>query len=215
MIEVIPAILAGSFKELEIQIRKIEPFTKRVHLDIIDGKFAPNITWNKPSEWKKLNSSLKLEVHLMIKEPWKVFEDWIRNGAQRIIIHREAFQDKDFRKFEKIIAIAHRKSREVGLALNPETPVEAAVEPYFTKDLDLILFMTVHPGFQGQGFLEEVLFKVKYSRVFDPHLNLGVDGGINPETAKLSIKAGVNILVSGSFILQSKDVKSAIESLRT
>lgn len=215
MINIIPAILAKDFKELAFQVRKIEPFTEWVHLDVIDGKLAPNFTWNNPSEWKKLGSFLKLEVHLMIKEPWKAIEDWIQGGAQRVIVHREAFKDEELEKIEEIIKRGHQEKREVGLALNPETVVERLVELPLIKNLDLVLFMAVQPGFQGQGFIEETLSKVKYFRSFHPHLNLGVDGGINPETAKKSVRAGANILVSGSFIVKSQDVESAIVSLRS
>jgi len=186
MIQIIPAIIAKDFQEFQDKINKVEPYLEWAQLDIMDGKFVNNSTWNKPEELRNINTNLNLEAHLMVNNPEEAISDWINSGVKRIIFHYEA-TDKHREIIEKI-----KKSRiEVGIALNPETPINVLDD--FIKELDLVLVMTVNPGFGGQGFLNESVDKVKELREEYKNVKIEVDGGINLKTAPKVIKAGANI----------------------
>lgn len=210
MIEIIPTILAKSFKEIKERIRKVENYINWVQLDVMDGKFVDNTTWpyaeGKISDLKELKTKVRLEAHLMIEKPEQKIDDWLEN-VDRVIVHYEASNN-----IEDLIKKAKDKGKQIGLAINPETSIEA-VNP-FLKDLDLVLCMTVQPGWGGQEFKDEVLSKIKTLRMTWPDGNIEVDGGINPETSKKAINAGVNLICAGTYIFKSKDIKQAIESLR-
>lgn len=207
MIEVIPTIIAKNFQELQEKIKKIEPYTKWVQLDIMDGRFVDNITWRNPKELKNLETNLFLEAHLMIFEPEHVIEDWIESGVKRIIFHYESTH-----KRKEIIEKIKNAGLEIGIALDVITPIEFI--DILMPDLDLVLIMTVRPGWGGQKFMEETLLKIKNLRSKYPNVNIGVDGGINSETGRKAIEAGANILASGSYIFGSEDIKKAIDSLK-
>ncbi len=206
MIEIIPTILAKSFKEIKERIRKVENYINWAQLDIMDGKFVNNETWNDSNDLKNFKTRAKLEAHLMIEKPEQKIDDWLEN-VDRVIVHYEASNN-----IEDLIKKAKDKGKQIGLAINPETSIEA-VNP-FLKDLDLVLCMTVQPGWGGQEFKDEVLSKIKTLRMTWPDGNIEVDGGINPETSKKAINAGVNLICAGTYIFKSKDIKQAIESLR-
>jgi len=207
MIEIIPTIIAKDFQELQEKVKKVEPYVDWVQLDIMDGQFVDNLTWNNPVELKNLETSLKLEAHLMIKNPEEHLDDWIQAGIKRIIFHFESTE-----KIKEIIQKIKEAGLEIGLAINPETPPEVIDE--FIGQLDLVLVMTVSPGRGGQKFLEETLPKIKNLREKYPHVNIGVDGGINLESAPKVIQAGANILASGSAILKSDNIGQTIRDLR-
>jgi len=213
MIQIIPAIIAKDFQELQDKINKVEPYLEWAQLDIMDGKFVNNSTWpytagkNQPNELRNINTNLNLEAHLMVNNPEEAISDWINSGVKRIIFHYEA-TDKHREIIEKI-----KKSRiEVGIALNPETPINVLDD--FIKELDLVLVMTVNPGFGGQGFLNESVDKVKELREEYKNVKIEVDGGINLKTAPKVIEAGANILAVGTAIFKSNNIEQTIKEFK-
>ena len=207
MIEIIPGIISKDFEGIEEKAKLVEPYIDWVQLDIMDGRFVDNTTWNNPSDLKKFKTNLKLEAHLMINNPEEFINDWIESSVKRIIIHYESTD-----KHKEIIERIKASGLETGLAINPETSIGVIDE--FIEDLDLILIMTVNPGFGGQGFLNESVDKIKQLREKYKNVNIEVDGGINLETAPLVIKAGANILISGSAIFKSNNIKQTIWTLK-
>lgn len=218
MHEIIPAIIVKSFKELKKKIEKVEPYARWVHIDIMDGKFVPNTTWNNPEELTlpprlRRRKSPNLEAHLMIQDPEKYVEKWIDSGINRIIFHIEAASSPG-----EIVKMCREKGAEVGVAINPETPQSslslAAGQAPLLNLVDEILVLGVTPGFGGQEFKMEALEKIKSLRKDNPHLTIGVDGGMNPKTAKKAVEAGASIVVAGSYIFNSVNAGKAIEELR-
>jgi len=206
MIEIIPAIIAKDFQELQDKINKVEPYTQWAQLDIMDGKFVNNSTWNEPKDLKNLETNLNLEVHLMVNHPEEVIDKWIESGVKRIIFHYKATD-----KHGEILAKIKKAGLEAGLALNPEVPL--SVLDNFIEKLDLILIMTVNPGFGGQGFLNESVDKIRQLRKKYENVKIEVDGGINLETAPKVIEAGANILAVGSAIFKSDNIEQIIKEL--
>lgn len=220
MVEIIPAIISKSFEDLKEKIKLVEPYVKWVQIDIMDGKFVPNTSWNRPEELASLKSEVFFEAHLMISEPEKHVEKWIDAGIKRIIFHIEATLNP-----YAIIQKCRKGKVEVGVAINPETPIEgiesllksdfnSSVEVRLQQPIDMVLVMGVTPGFGGQEFKREVLEKIKALRRSRPHLTIEVDGGMNPATAKKAVEAGANVIVAGSYIFNSADVEKVIEELR-
>jgi len=207
MIEIIPAIIPKFFQEIEEKIKLVEPYVDWVQLDVMDGKFVNNSTWNNPNDLKSLNTNLNLEVHLMINNPEEAIDDWIESGVKRIIIHYESTD-----KHKEIIEKVKRAGLEIGLAINPETSIEVIDE--FYKDIDLVLIMSVNPGFGNQDFLNESVDKIRQLRERYKNVNIEVDGGVNLETAPNVIKAGANILISGSAIFKSNNIEETIKKLK-
>lgn len=210
MPEVIPAIIAKNFEEVKEKIKLVEPYVKWVQLDIMDGKFVPNVTWNSPEDLRGEEFKVSLEVHLMIEEPEKYAEKWIDAGAKRIIFHIEATSEP-----QRIIHVCCEKDVEVGVAINPETSIEVLeVLKLDFNNIDIVLVLGVFPGFGGQEFKPEVLPKIRALRKMYPDLTIGVDGGMNPETARQVVQAGANIIVAGSYVFGSKNTEKAIEELK-
>jgi len=207
MIEIIPAIIPKFFQEIEEKIKLVEPYVDWVQLDVMDGKFVNNSTWTNPNDLKSLNTNLNLEVHLMINNPEEAIDDWIESGVKRIIIHYESTD-----KHKEIIEKVKRAGLEIGLAINPETSIEVIDE--FYKDIDLVLIMSVNPGFGNQDFLNESVDKIRQLRERYKNVNIEVDGGVNLETAPNVIKAGANILISGSAIFKSNNIEETIKQLK-
>ena len=207
MIQVIPTIIAKDFQELQEKIKKIELYVEWAQLDIMDGDFVNNSTWRSPADLKNLETNLNLEAHLMINNLEEVLDDWISSGVKRIIFHYEATD-----KHEEIIEKIKESGLEVGLAINPETSLEKIDD--FIKKLDLVLIMTVIPGFGGQEFLEETLGKIKELRGDYKDVNIEVDGGINLESASKAVQAGANLLASGSVIFKSDNIEEIIKKLK-
>jgi len=222
-IEIIPTILVKTFKEVEERIRKVEDYVNWVQLDIMDGIFCCNETWpyyapngaskgkRNPSDLKSLKTRVKIEAHLMVNKPEDVIDDWLK-AADRVIIHFESKITNRELGIREMIKKAHKKKKEIGLALNPETHPVVVVP--FLKDLDLVLFMTVQPGWGGQEFKDWVLTKIEVLRKLWPKGNIEVDGGINSETAKKTIKAGANLICVGTYVYKSRDIKKAIQNLK-
>ena len=206
-IEIIPAIIAKNFKELKEKIEIVEPYVRWVQLDIMDGNFVPNFTWNKPKELKYYDPGVFLEAHLMISEPEKYAEQWIDAGIKRIIFHIEATSDP-----HAIIQTCRNKKIDVGVAINPETDIEQ-IAP-IDELVDMVLVLGVTPGFGGQKFMLSVISKIKALRKRNPHLTIGVDGGMNPGTAKKVAEAGADLIVAGSYIFTRADIEKAILRLK-
>lgn len=205
MTQIIPAIIAKDFQELKNKIKQIEPYVEWAQLDVMDGKFVENITWNNPSDLKELETSLKLEAHLMVEKPEEVVDDWIKSGVKRIIIHYESTKQLD-----EIIKKIQDTGLEAGIAVNPKTSVDV-----LKSNVSTFLVMTVNPGRGGQEFLEETLEKIKILREKYKNVKIEVDGGINLETAPKVVQAGANILAVGSTIFKSEDIGGIIKKLKS
>lgn len=213
--EVAPSILAADFSRLADEIRLVEKYSDRLHIDVMDGHFVPNLSLG-PVVVSSLRpvTKLPLEVHLMVEHPDDFVDAFIEAGADRLIFHAEVSGDA-----RALIGSIKEKGCSAGLALNPETPfmgVELGVEEGL-DELDLLLCMTVNPGFGGQGFLEEVLPKIEEaSRALTARglsVDIEVDGGINPVTAARAKEAGANVFVAGNSIFRDKDPAEAARAL--
>ena len=213
-IKISPSILSCDFSEIGSEIGKLNNSgADLIHIDVMDGHFVPNLTFGPPviSKIRKC-SKLPFDVHLMISPVEKYIQDYANAGADIITFHPEATDN-----IQRTIDVIKSCKKKVGISLNPETP-STIIENYL-KEIDLILIMSVNPGFAGQKFIPEVLEKVKFfrSRIENENLNIDIeiDGGIDFETAPLAIKAGANILVSGTTIFKGgNNISENIKNLR-
>ena len=206
---IIPSINCRDFETAAVQAKRISEFSEWAHIDVGDGVFTPNVSWGDLEEFSHLATELPLlrfEVHLMVVDPEKMMRQWLKAGAERVVIHLEAMSDPHF-----VLETAKRHEGGVMLAINPQTSVEMFL-PYLNS-FSAFQVLAVPPGPSGQKFSPEVLEKIKFLRERAPNAIIEVDGGINPETAKLVKEAGANILVSGSYIINSPDPKGAYETL--
>lgn len=208
-IKIAPSILSADFSKLGQEVKDISRYRiDFLHIDIMDGHFVPNITIG-PAVVKAIRpySELPFEAHLMISEPLKYIDSFIQAGANIVTLHIETIKEKDF------IAEAKRLREQgvkIAISLNPET--EAGAIESVSKFSDMVLVMTVQPGFGGQKFMADVLPKISRIRSFYPG-DIAVDGGIDGDNSKLAVKAGANILACGTYIFKAKDKQSAIERL--
>ena len=208
---VAPSILAADFSRLAEEIHRVEAAgADWIHCDIMDGHFVDNISFG-PEIVRIVRglTSLPLDVHLMIEHADHYVPRFVEAGANSITVHVEPEAKHDVEKTLKRIRDAGCRA---GLTLNPETPFDL-IEPFLHK-IDILLIMTVHPGFGGQSFRADQMHKMKRARSLDRKLDIEVDGGINAGTAKLSIENGANVLVAGTSIFHSKDYAKAIRQLR-
>ena len=209
------SILAADFSRLADEIRRVEKAgADWIHCDIMDGHFVDNISFGPAIvDLVRKNTELPLDVHLMIEHADHYVPRFIKAGANSITVHVEPEAKHDVEETLRSIRDAGCRA---GLTLNPATPFEL-VEPFLAK-IDILLIMTVHPGFGGQSFRPEMMEKVKCAHEWKTKngagLDIEVDGGINPETARLSIENGANVLVAGTSIFRSKDYAEAIRQLR-
>jgi ribulose-phosphate 3-epimerase len=209
-IEVVPSILSSDFAELANEITEIESAdVKMVHLDVMDGHFVPNITIGPPVVSKlRQHSKLVFDCHLMISEPAKYIERFAEAGANHITFHIEATDEP-----EAIIERLGELGCTAGICLNPETEVEAIEK--VAKLCDMVLVMTVHPGFGAQEFMPEVAKKiVRVRELVGPDIRVEVDGGIDVETTSVVVSYGADTLVAGHAIFDQKDRVAAIEAIR-
>ena len=215
-IQISPSILSADFSQLGNEIKRLEDAgADMIHVDVMDGHFVPNLTIGPPViEALKKKTKIPFDVHLMISPVHKYIEAYSKAGADIITIHPEATEDLK----TSILKIQELK-KKVGVSLNPETNIDIILK--FLDQIDLVLIMSVNPGFGGQKFIPEVLTKVKELKKIQEEKKLNfdieIDGGINFENHKQAIDAGANILVSGTTIFKSNngDIKKNIELLKS
>ena len=215
-IQISPSILSADFSQLGKEIQRLEDGgADMIHVDVMDGHFVPNLTIGPPViKALKKQSSMLFDVHLMISPVHKYIEAYADAGADIITIHPEATDD-----LKKSIDKIKELNKKVGVSLNPETSINTILK--HLKEIDLVLIMSVNPGFGGQKFMPEVLKKIKDLKKIQSenkiNFDIEIDGGINFENSKEAIEAGANILVSGTTIFKSNngDIKKNIELLKS
>ena len=215
-IQISPSILSADFSQLGAEIKRLEEGgADLIHVDVMDGHFVPNLTIGPPIiKSLKKNCSIKFDVHLMISPVHKYIEAYSEAGADIITIHPEATDN-----LSESISKIRKLKKIVGVSLNPETKVDIIKD--YLDHIDLVLIMSVNPGFGGQKFMPEVLDKIKELKQIQKDQNIDfdieIDGGINFENSKIAIRAGANILVSGTTIFKSNngDIKKNIDLLKS
>ena len=214
-IKISPSILSADFSQLGNEIKRLEKGgADLIHVDVMDGHFVPNLTIGPPIiKVLRQYSTLPFDVHLMISPVHKYIKDYAEAGADIITIHPEATEN-----IESSVNLIKKLNKKIGLSLNPDTSIEIIEK--FLSSIDLVLIMSVYPGFGGQKFIPNVVNKIKKLKSIKEKQNLKfdieVDGGINFDNSKLVVKAGANILVSGTTIFKNNNgnIKKNIETLR-
>lgn len=213
MVKIAPSILSADFSRLGLEIKKAEEGgADLIHLDVMDGKFVPNITIGPPViKYLRKVTKLPFDVHLMIEEPERYIKEFVDSGADIITVHQEATVH-----LHRTIQQIKSYGIKAGVALNPSTPL-STIE-YIIEDIDMVLIMTVNPGFGGQKFISNMETKIRKLRdlINEKNLNVDieVDGGIKLENADKAVKCGANILVAGSAVFKSDDVAETIRKFK-
>ena len=214
-IKISPSILSADFSQLGNEIKRLEKGgADLIHVDVMDGHFVPNLTIGPPViKVLRQYSTLPFDVHLMISPVHKYIKDYAEAGADIITIHPEATEN-----IESSVNLIKKLNKKIGLSLNPDTSIEIIEK--FLSSIDLVLIMSVYPGFGGQKFIPNIVNKIKKLKSIKEKKNLKfdieVDGGINFDNSKLVVEAGANILVSGTTIFKNNNgnIKKNIETLR-
>ncbi|MCD7808454.1 MAG: ribulose-phosphate 3-epimerase [Erysipelotrichaceae bacterium] len=213
MVKISPSVLSANFANLKKDIDSIKDDCEYIHYDVMDGHFVPNISFG----YSILNDLNKicdnyLDVHLMISEPFKYAQNFIDAGADLLTFHYEAMNNNQ--EIFDFIHYLHTNHVDAGISIKPDTPVEVLLP--FLDDIDLVLVMSVEPGFGGQSFMPIALDKIQQLHDLrnDRKYLIEVDGGINDKTAQLCKEAGVDVLVAGSYIFKADNRKDTIEALR-
>jgi ribulose-phosphate 3-epimerase len=215
-IKVSPSLLSANFASLKEDLMKVESCCEMIHLDVMDGSFVPNISFGIPVIKSIRNATnLFFDTHLMITHPKKYIHEFAISGSDSITFHLEACNDLE--EVIETIELIKKENKKVGISIKPNTPVETIYSLLLREDIDLVLIMSVEPGFGGQKFMKNSLPKIRELRKFidENKLNtlIEVDGGIQSETAALVIEAGVDILVSGSYLFNSENFAKSVESI--
>lgn len=210
--KIAPSILAADFADLAAEIERVAPVSDLLHVDVMDGHYVPNLTIGPPVvRALRKRTDLFLDCHLMVTNPGDLLEDFAKGGANSCTVHIELGDPSP------LITAMRDLGLRVGLVLEPETPLETVL-PYL-EQIDLLLIMSVKPGWGGQAFIPEVLGKLEEARrIIDQRglaVELQIDGGIGPDTAPLAGAAGADILVAGSAIFGASDPRKAATQLRT
>jgi ribulose-phosphate 3-epimerase len=211
-VKISPSLLSSDFSNLEREVRRVtEAGADSIHLDVMDGRFVPNLTFGAPViKSLRDKTDIPLIAHLMVQEPEYLISDFAQAGSDTIIIHAECHGH-----LHRMIQQIKESGASAGIALNPATPLN--VLEYVLGDIDELLIMTVNPGFGGQEFISTMLPKIRDARVMAEEagygLDISVDGGINPDTCKSVVEAGANVLIAGSFVFEN-GVTEAITELR-
>ena len=213
MIKIAPSILSADFANLQRDIERIST-ADYVHVDVMDGLFVPNISIGIPVVKSiRPTTSLPLDVHLMIDRPVRYVEQFCDAGGDIITCHVEADTEENIHEALRRI---HAKGKKAGVVVKPKTPASAVLP--FISECDIILVMTVEPGFGGQKFMADMMPKVqeirRYIDAMNPGCELEVDGGVDPATCKICVASGANVLVAGSAVYKAADIPARIRELR-
>lgn len=207
-IEVVPAILVKSEEELAERALRVVGLARWVHYDVMDGDFVPNKTFSDPLVVCAQLALFDVEAHLMVLDPASDFGAWCRAGVKRLLFHTESVHD-----LEAAVVEAKGHGAEVGVAINPSTDIRV-LAPVLSK-LDMVLVMGVEPGFSGQPHDPRTPSRVRWVREQHSTIPIEVDGGVDDRTAPALIRAGATILAAAGYLFKSRDIRAAIQRLRT
>lgn len=210
-VQIAPSILSADFGKLTAEIAAVEPYSDRIHFDVMDGHFVPNISFGAPI-LKWVQTKLPIDVHLMIEHPWLYIEDFVKAGGNLIIVHSEVCAKSGRYNLANVLKMIKKFGAQTGVSVKPKTPV--GVLKNVLSQIDQILIMTVEPGFGGQSFMPKMVAKIGQLRKMGFKGDIAIDGGINADTGKICADAGADILIAGNYIFGAKDRVKAAKSLK-